>query len=52
MCRIEEKLNMWVKDQQRNLRTCSRCGIGLESKYAEGEVLSVLCKKCYNAEFI
>jgi hypothetical protein len=50
MCRIEEKLNLWVKNQGRIPRTCPKCSIVFESKYAESEALNVLCKKCYNAE--
>ncbi|MEK7174375.1 MAG: hypothetical protein AAB759_01820 [Patescibacteria group bacterium] len=50
MCRIEEKLNIWVKDQERNRRSCSVCGAEFESKYREPEAPMVLCRKCYNRE--
>ncbi len=52
MCRIQKKLDLWVKNQERNLRSCSRCGARLESKYRESEPVEVLCKRCYQEEIV
>jgi len=46
-CRINEKLNLWVKNMERNKRTCAGCGIAMESPYRETERPEVYCRKCY-----
>lgn len=49
-CRINEKINLWVKNQERNKRTCAKCGQEMESKYRESEESKVYCKKCYQTK--
>ncbi|MGC9599113.1 MAG: hypothetical protein ABSE18_01885 [Minisyncoccia bacterium] len=46
-CRINEKLNIWVKTNERNRRVCAECGAAMESKYREDEAPAVYCRKCY-----
>ncbi|MFH0712250.1 MAG: hypothetical protein V2A55_00095 [Candidatus Jorgensenbacteria bacterium] len=52
MCRIQQKLDLWVKNQERNPRKCSRCGKAFESKYRESEPVVVLCRECYLQEVV
>ncbi len=46
-CRIDEKLNIWVKDNRRILRICADCGKNMESKYSEQDAEDVFCRACY-----
>jgi len=46
-CRINEKLDIWVKTNERNKRKCSGCGMEIESHYKEAERQDVYCRKCY-----
>ncbi|MFH1246152.1 MAG: hypothetical protein V1489_00020 [Candidatus Liptonbacteria bacterium] len=46
-CRINEKMNIWVKDNERNARQCAGCGNAMESPYREEERAEVYCKNCY-----
>jgi uncharacterized protein YbaR (Trm112 family) len=46
-CRISQKLDLWVKTNERNQRTCAECGKAMESKYTEQEELKVYCRSCY-----
>ncbi|MEK7077231.1 MAG: hypothetical protein AAB967_03295, partial [Patescibacteria group bacterium] len=48
-CRINEKLDLWVKNNERNARTCADCGAAMESPYRESERKEVYCRKCYLA---
>ncbi len=46
-CRINEKIDIWVKTNERNKRKCTGCGIEIESPYREEEQREVFCRKCY-----
>jgi CxxC-x17-CxxC domain-containing protein len=46
-CRINEKMNLWVKNNERNKRVCAGCGVEMESPYREEEYREVYCRKCY-----
>ncbi len=46
-CRINEKIDIWAKDNKRNIRKCAGCGTEMESHYSEEERLEVFCRKCY-----
>ena len=49
-CRINEKLNIWAKDNSRNPRVCAGCGKSMESPYNEEEAAKVFCRQCYLKE--
>ena len=51
-CRINEKLNIWVKNMRMLLRTCSKCQAVFETRYAEDETPYILCKSCYQKEIV
>ncbi len=46
-CRINEKIDIWVKTNERNKRRCVSCGIEIESPYRKEERAEVYCRKCY-----
>jgi len=46
-CRINEKIDIWVKTNERNKRQCSGCNIEIESPYQKEEHAEVYCRKCY-----
>ncbi|MFH0890724.1 MAG: hypothetical protein V1856_01690 [Candidatus Liptonbacteria bacterium] len=50
MCRINIKLNEWVRDNGRNRRVCTDCGKDIESPYPEREEPKVYCRECYLAK--
>jgi len=51
-CRINTKLNLWVKNNRRIKRVCTGCGKEMESPYSAAEAERVLCKQCYQAEIV
>jgi hypothetical protein len=44
-CRINSKLDLWVKNLRVIKRTCSQCGAEFETNYPREEVNYILCKK-------
>ena len=50
-CRIEEKLDKWVKESRLVKRSCDKCGVEFETPHTKEEVAYILCKKCWRVEF-
>lgn len=46
-CRINRKLDIWVKTNRRIPRECGGCGAKMESHYTEEEYKDVYCRQCY-----
>ncbi|TSC75126.1 MAG: Uncharacterized protein G01um101430_627 [Parcubacteria group bacterium Gr01-1014_30] len=51
-CRINDKLELWVKNLRVFDRVCSKCGARFQTHYPKEEVSYILCKKCWLAEFV
>lgn len=46
-CRINEKLDFWVKGFNLVKRICDECGAEFNSQHTKEEIDYILCKKCY-----
>jgi len=51
-CRVNYKLNLWVKSNRRIPRVCAGCGRDMESPYTKEEVAEVFCRECYLQEVV
>jgi len=51
-CRVNEKLDQWVKNLRVFKRSCSKCNAEFETHYPKEEMDYILCKKCYLQEIV
>ena len=49
-CRIDARLDQWVRDLRLVDRTCSKCGVSFQTSHPKEEAEYILCKKCYQEE--
>ena len=50
LCRINAKIDEWVKDNRRIPRVCAGCGKQMESPNTEEDASKAFCRKCYLKE--
>ena len=51
-CRINEKLDLWVKNLRIVPRTCDKCGKNFITRYTTEDAPKIYCKECYLKEII
>jgi Zn ribbon nucleic-acid-binding protein/uncharacterized protein YbaR (Trm112 family) len=51
-CRIEEKLDQWVKEFRLTTRTCDQCGTTFKTPHHKEDAPRILCKQCWLKEVI
>ena len=49
-CRIDEKVQKWVKQLRLVSRTCDKCAIDFKTSFIKEDAPIIYCIKCYNAE--
>lgn len=49
-CRINERLDQWVKQARLSKRNCDKCGAEFDTQHIKEEVPKIWCKKCYLEE--
>lgn len=49
-CRVNSKLNQWMKNLRAIDRICDNCGASFLTKYPKEETPYILCKECYLKE--
>lgn len=51
-CRINEKINRWVKNMRVLDRTCDKCGTPFKTAFDQEEASVIYCKNCYLQTYI
>ncbi len=51
-CRINEKLDAWVKEFRLARRTCGACGAEFDTPHTKEDAPHILCKPCYLKEVV
>lgn len=52
LCRVNEKLNRWVKNMQSLKRTCMKCNDEFLTPFNQDEAPIIYCKNCWQKEYL